>query len=138
MLHFAAEFAATLNLNLRIFELAGDLAGGTDVQMVTAMDHLVQLAFDFNTAGRDFAGDLAGLANKYFLSGQFAIDRAVDRGFFRHIQGSLECHAITDHEVVGLIHIGCHKNLSVGKFQKKRKKPLSVDTQPIVPSRNDT
>ena len=59
MLHFATEFAAALNLDLGIFKLAGYFAGCTYVQMVTAMNDLVQFAFDFNTAGRDFAGDLA-------------------------------------------------------------------------------
>lgn len=82
LLHFAAEFAATLDLNLGVFKLARHFAGGTDMQMVTAVNDLVQFAFDFNGSSSDFAGDFSRLANKDFFRGQLAIYGAVNGGFW--------------------------------------------------------
>jgi hypothetical protein len=76
------------------------------------MDHLMQFAFNFNAAGRHFSRDFSGLPNKNFLSSEFAVNSAVDGRFLGDIQSALERHAVTDHEVIGLIHIGCHVRLS--------------------------
>ena len=83
------------------------------------MNHLMQLAFDFDTAGSDLACDFSGLTNEDFLGRQFTVNGSVDGCFLGDIQSALESHAVTDHEVIGLIHIGCHMRLSVKKFKKR-------------------
>jgi len=87
------------------------------MQMVTAMDHLMQFAFNFNAASSHFARDFSGLTNKNFLSSQFAVNSTVDGRFLGDIQSTLESNAVTDHEVIGLIHIGCHVRLSFKNFR---------------------
>ena len=96
MLHLASEFTASLNLNLRVFELARNLAGGSDVQVIAAMYDLVQLTFDFDASCRDLARDLARLTNEDFFSGKLTIDRSINGGFFGYVQSTFEGHAIAN------------------------------------------
>mgnify|MGYP003328179427 CR=1 FL=1 len=96
MLHLASEFTASLNLNLRVFKLARNLAGGSDVQVIAAVNNLMQFAFHFNTAGSDLASDFARLANEDFFSGKLTIDRSINGGFFGYVQSTFEGHAIAN------------------------------------------
>ena len=90
------------------------------MQVVAAMDNLVQFTFDLDAAGSDFTGDLAGLAYENFFGSELTVDGAVDSCFFRDVERALENHAVSDHKVVGLIKIGCHRTLTVkGLILKK-------------------
>jgi hypothetical protein len=83
------------------------------MQVVAAVNDLVHFAFDLNGAGGDFTGDFSRLANKDFFRGQLSIDGAVDRGFFGNVERALESDAVANHQIVGLINIGCHKSVSL-------------------------
>jgi hypothetical protein len=50
------------------------------VQVIAAVNNLMQFAFHFNAAGSDFASDFSRLANENFFSGELPINRAVNSG----------------------------------------------------------